>query len=50
MQTKDINEDIKWAQINKDVLRSMENPRMGYWIAVAVSLCMLAVLRNKSSG
>ncbi len=42
MQTKDINEDIKWAQINKDVLRSMENPRIGYWIAVGCCIAMLA--------
>lgn len=42
MQTKDINEDIKWAQINKDVLRSMENPRPAYWVAVGVCLAMIA--------
>ncbi len=41
MQTKDINEQIKWAQINKDVLRSMENPRMAYWVAVGTCLAML---------
>ena len=39
---KDISEDIKWAKINKDVLRSMESPRMGYWVSVAVCLFMLA--------
>ncbi|VAW88819.1 Molybdopterin oxidoreductase [hydrothermal vent metagenome] len=39
---KDINEDIKWAQINKDVLRSMENPRMGYWIALIACIAMIA--------
>ena len=38
---KDINEDIKWAQINTDILRSLENPRKGYWIAVAVCLAMI---------
>lgn len=42
MQTKDINENIAWAQINADVLRSMESPRMGYWIAVAACLAMVA--------
>src|SRR3569623_632826 len=42
MQTKDINEDIKWAQINKDVLRSIENPRPAYWVAVAVCVAMIA--------
>src|SRR3569623_1404412 len=42
MQTKDINEDIKWAQINKAVLRSIENPRLAYWVAVAVCVAMIA--------
>src|SRR3569623_512802 len=42
MQTKDINEDIKWAQINKDVLRSIENPRPADWVAVAVCVAMIA--------
>lgn len=42
-QTKDINEDIRWAKINEDVLRSMENPRMGYWVSVAVCLGLLAL-------
>ncbi len=46
MQTKDINENIAWAKINEDVLRSMENPRMGYWIAVVccVAMVMCAVV------
>ena len=38
---RDINEDIRWAKINEDVLRSIENPRMGYWVAVGVSLTLL---------
>ncbi len=42
MQTKDINENIAWAKINKDVLRSMENPRKGYWIALAACVAMIA--------
>ncbi len=42
MQSKDINEDIRWAQINEDVLRSMENPRMGYWLAVVGCLVLLS--------
>lgn len=42
-QEKDINEDIRWAKINEDVLRSMENPRIGYWIAVAVCLGLLSL-------
>lgn len=41
MQTKDINENIEWAKINEDVLRSMENPRIGYWIAVACCIAMV---------
>lgn len=39
---KDINEQIKWAQINKDVLRSLENPRKGYWIALIVCIAMFS--------
>jgi molybdopterin-containing oxidoreductase family membrane subunit len=31
-QAKDINEDIAWAQINEDVLRSLERPRPLYWV------------------
>ncbi|MCC6303069.1 MAG: polysulfide reductase NrfD [Gammaproteobacteria bacterium] len=42
-QIKDINEDIRWAKINEDVLRSMENPRMGYWISVVVCLGLLSL-------
>ncbi|MCF6238564.1 MAG: polysulfide reductase NrfD [Candidatus Marinimicrobia bacterium] len=41
MQTKDINENIAWAKINEDVLRSMENPRMGYWVALAACVAMI---------
>lgn len=39
---KDINEQIKWAQINKDVLRSMENPRKSYWITLFICVAMVA--------
>lgn len=38
---KDINEQIEWAKINADVLRSMENPRRAYWITLAVCFAML---------
>ncbi|MCI0504623.1 MAG: polysulfide reductase NrfD [Gammaproteobacteria bacterium] len=38
---KDINEQIAWAKINADVLRSMENPRKGYWLAVLICVLML---------
>ncbi len=41
---KDIREDIAWAQINTDILRSMQNPRMGYWITVFVCLGLLALM------
>ncbi|TCS60924.1 NrfD/PsrC family molybdoenzyme membrane anchor subunit [Varunaivibrio sulfuroxidans] len=43
VHVKDINEDIAWAKINADVLRSMKNPRLGYWIAIAVSIAALSV-------
>jgi hypothetical protein len=39
---KDINEQIAWAKINEDVLRSMENPRKAYWLAVLICILMLA--------
>lgn len=40
VKEKDINEQIAWAKINADVLRSMENPRKAYWITVAVCIAM----------
>jgi len=40
---KDIREDIAWAQINKDVLISLENPRKLYWVILFVAFAMLAV-------
>jgi len=43
MLDRDINEDIKWAKINTDILRSLENPRMGYWVSVGVCLGLLAL-------
>ena len=42
METKDINEQIKWAQINKDVLSSLVNPRPAYWVAVGICLLLLS--------
>ncbi len=39
---KDINEQIAWAKINTDVLKSMENPRPAYWVALAVCVAMLS--------
>jgi molybdopterin-containing oxidoreductase family membrane subunit len=41
--TKDINEDIRWAKINEDVLRSMENPRMIYWVSVGLCVALLSL-------
>lgn len=40
---KDIDEQIKWAQIDKDVLRSLENPRWSYWVAFAFCVALLAI-------
>src|ERR1035437_2392709 len=40
---KDINEDIAWAKINKDVLRSLESPRKLYWVILAFAIAMVAV-------
>ncbi len=42
IQEKDINEQIEWAKINADVMRSMENPRMAYWVAVVICLLMIS--------
>ena len=45
-QEKDIREDLSWKQINTDILKSLENPRRGYWIslAVCIGLVMIAVV------
>jgi Ni/Fe-hydrogenase subunit HybB-like protein len=43
METKDINDQIKWAEINKDVLSSLVNPRPAYWVAVVMCLLLLSV-------
>ena len=40
---KDIDEDIQWAQINDDVLRSMENPRKGYWITIGICVFLVSL-------
>ncbi len=42
MHTKDIDENIAWAKINADVLRSMENPRPAYWVAIVACIAMIA--------
>src|ERR1039457_316409 len=42
-KAKDINEDIAWAKINKDVLKSMERPRMLYWLIFLGSLAVFLV-------
>ena len=40
---KDIREDIAWAQINKDVLKSLENPRKLYWVILFVAIATVGV-------
>jgi molybdopterin-containing oxidoreductase family membrane subunit len=40
---KDISEDIAWAKINKDVLKSLENPRKLYWVILVVAIAMVGV-------
>jgi Ni/Fe-hydrogenase subunit HybB-like protein len=40
---KDIREDIAWAKINKDVLKSLENPRKLYWVILLVAIAMVGV-------
>ena len=37
---KDIDEDIAWAQINVDVLRSLERPRLLFWVIFFGSLAL----------
>ncbi len=39
-KAKDINEDITWAQVNEDVLRSLERPRALYWVIFLASLAL----------
>ncbi|HLA75115.1 MAG TPA: NrfD/PsrC family molybdoenzyme membrane anchor subunit, partial [Gammaproteobacteria bacterium] len=43
IQDKDIRDDIAWAQINQDVLRTLETPRRSYWITVFGCLVLLAI-------
>ena len=38
IKPKDINEEISWAQINEDVLGSLERPRPLYWVIFFGSL------------
>ena len=40
---KDIREDIAWAKINKDVLKSLENPRPLYWVILFIAIAMVGV-------
>ena len=39
-KAKDIDEDIHWAQINEDVLRSLERPRPLFWVIFFASLLL----------
>jgi Ni/Fe-hydrogenase subunit HybB-like protein len=40
---KDIREDIAWAQINNDVLKSLENPRKLFWVILLVAIATFGV-------
>ena len=40
---KAIDEEIKWAKINEDVLRHMETPRKAYWVAFGACFLMFLV-------
>ncbi len=40
---KDIRDDIAWAQINKDVLKSIETPRKMFWVILFIALAMIGV-------
>jgi molybdopterin-containing oxidoreductase family membrane subunit len=40
---KDIREDIAWAQINTDVLKSLENPRKLYWVILFFAIALVGV-------
>ncbi len=40
---KDIREDIAWAQINQDVLKSLENPRKLYWVILFGAMLVFGV-------
>ncbi len=40
---KDIDEDIAWAQINEDVLRSLERPRPLFWVIFIASAALFGV-------
>ena len=42
-QEKDIREDLPWKQINTDILRSLDNPRRGYWYSIIVCLVLLGI-------
>lgn len=43
LDLKDIDENIKWAKINEDVIRSVQNPRASYWMAFAFCSLLLAI-------
>jgi Ni/Fe-hydrogenase subunit HybB-like protein len=40
---KDIREDIAWAKINKDVLKSLENPRKLFWVILLIAIAVVGV-------
>ena len=40
IKAKDINEEISWAQINEDVLGSLERPRPLFWVIFLGSVAL----------
>ncbi|MDX8379771.1 MAG: NrfD/PsrC family molybdoenzyme membrane anchor subunit [Gallionella sp.] len=40
---KDIREDIAWAKINQDVMKSLENPRKLYWVILVCAVLVFSV-------
>ena len=42
IEDKIIDENLKWSQINHDVIRTLQAPRRAYWVTFAVCLSMFA--------
>ena len=42
-EEKDIRDDIAWAQINGDVLRSLAKPRLSFWLLFAFAACLFSI-------
>jgi len=51
IKPKDINEEISWAQINEDVLSSLERPRPPlYWVIFFASLGLFCFDISQQNG